>query len=393
MTTAPTPTGIGLRGLALAGRRTFAALFFVGLPALFVSISVIPRWHGYAYDFLIFRKAGLAYLHGHSPYPRPDVAVLAQQHSFVYPAPMAALFAPFSLLPPHVGSVLWGLVLLACVAGTLYLLDVRDPRVYAVSILWGPVFVGIRLGTVSPLLALLIAGLWRFRDRARPAALLLAAVIVAKVLLWPLALGLVATRRWRAAAGGLLLAAAVTLAAWSAIDFAGLWSYTHLLGLLTEAEQHEAFSVVSLALALGLSSSAAHVVAIALAASLLAGVGLTVLRIRRERADLNVFVLCVAAALVASPIVWQHYFALLLVPVAIVAPRFGPLWLLPLLLWLVTPQSHGHPFPILVAVVVPALVLVWVLGTRRTASRVDALPTIGLVVPAVHLARVERIAD
>jgi hypothetical protein len=252
--------------------------------------------------------------------------------------------------------------------------------VYAVAILYGPVFVGIRLGTVSPLLALLCAALWRYRDRTRPAALLLAAVVVAKLFLWPLALWLVVTRRYRSAAGGVAIAGAVTLAAWAWIGFAGLSSYIHVLSLLTVAEQGESFSSASLGVALGLSSHAAHVLVMAAGATVLALAAL------RRRSDREAFVLCVGAALLASPIVWQHYFALLLVPVAIAAPRFAPIWLLPLLLWLVGPQSHGNAVAISVAVLVPAAVLAWALNVGR-------LPTIGLVRPAVHLAPAEGTAD
>lgn len=45
------------------------------------------------------------------------------------------------------------------------------------------------------------------------------------------------------------------------------------------------------------------------------------------------FVLAVGAALACSPIVWLHYFAILLVPVAISRPRLSPLWFVPLAMW------------------------------------------------------------
>ena len=43
--------------------------------------------------------------------------------------------------------------------------------------------------------------------------------------------------------------------------------------------------------------------------------------------------LCLAAALAASPIVWMHYFLLLLVPLALIRPRLSPLWLVPFAYW------------------------------------------------------------
>jgi hypothetical protein len=51
-------------------------------------------------------------------------------------------------------------------------------------------------------------------------------------------------------------------------------------------------------------------------------------RSRRER-DVAVLTLVLAAGLAASPIVWVHYFLLLLVPLALTRPRLSPLWFLP----------------------------------------------------------------
>ena len=41
------------------------------------------------------------------------------------------------------------------------------------------------------------------------------------------------------------------------------------------------------------------------------------------------FTLTLAAALCASPIVWVHYFLLLLVPLALIRPRLSLLWFVP----------------------------------------------------------------
>jgi hypothetical protein len=43
--------------------------------------------------------------------------------------------------------------------------------------------------------------------------------------------------------------------------------------------------------------------------------------------------------LVASPLVWSHYFALVLVPIAIYRPRLGWLWALPVLMWACPPST------------------------------------------------------
>jgi hypothetical protein len=62
-------------------------------------------------------------------------------------------------------------------------------------------------------------------------------------------------------------------------------------------------------------------------ATLIAHVGF----IRRD--DLRALTLSVALALVSSPLIWSHYFALLIVPLALSRPRIDWMWTVPLLLW------------------------------------------------------------
>ena len=51
---------------------------------------------------------------------------------------------------------------------------------------------------------------------------------------------------------------------------------------------------------------------------------------RRPNGEAVALVLALCAALAFSPIVWLHYFVLLLVPIALASPRFSLLWLLPI---------------------------------------------------------------
>ena len=48
---------------------------------------------------------------------------------------------------------------------------------------------------------------------------------------------------------------------------------------------------------------------------------------------LHGFLLALLAMLVFSPILWLHYLVFLLVPLAVLRPRFGVAWLMPSLLW------------------------------------------------------------
>jgi len=59
-------------------------------------------------------------------------------------------------------------------------------------------------------------------------------------------------------------------------------------------------------------------------------IGLAVLALAAYRRSLP---LTVAASLLLSPIVWLHYFVLLIIPLALRWPRFASAWAIPLLFW------------------------------------------------------------
>jgi hypothetical protein len=105
----------------------------------------------------------------------------------------------------------------------------------------------------------------------------------------------------------------------------------------------------------------------------LAGVGLLVgcvLYARRED-DARAFTCAVAATLAVSPIVWLHYLVALLVPMAILRPRFTWLWLLPVLLWISPKPGYAEGYETLGPAVVAAVVVVLLLVPRR-GGRADA---------------------
>jgi hypothetical protein len=90
-----------------------------------------------------------------------------------------------------------------------------------------------------------------------------------------------------------------------------------------------------------------------------AGVAVIVLAVRaarrgEEATSLSLFV---GAALILSPIVWSHYLALLLVPVALARPRFDRLWLLPLTLWVCPAVDAALPQKLLLLGIGAAIVV------------------------------------
>lgn len=115
----------------------------------------------------------------------------------------------------------------------------------------------------------------------------------------------------------------MSLIGWAAVGFDGLTEYPALMQRHAAENDQAGVSAAALAAQLGVSANqvvalAAGIVALAIAAS-------------RRRDDLATFAWAITAALIASPMVWTHYYALLLVPLALATPTWGIVWLLPFL--------------------------------------------------------------
>jgi alpha-1,2-mannosyltransferase len=310
-------------------------------------------------DFQIFRAAAVAVVHGRSPYPPVIPEVLAHFDKFVYPPLSAILFIPLAQLSLPIGQAIMLFLGIICVLFTLRLLDVTDWRCYGLALLWAPALNSVLLGAITSLLLVGTAAAWRYRERPAASGSLAALVVVAKLFLWPLGLWLVATRRFRATAVCVLVSAALVVGGWAVIGFAGMRSYPHLLRVLSDVEQARGYGVVALA---HVSGGAAEVVTLGLVAIVLLGIAAAA---RRDDADRRTFCIAVAGALLVTPLLWLHYFALLLVPIALYRPRLSGAWFLPLLFWL-TPvtQPQGSVWRICLALAIFALVIVSTVGER-----------------------------
>jgi hypothetical protein len=304
-------------------------LFVLGNDLYF---GLVKQVHNHLWDFFTFRAAGHAVLHGASPYPdHATVDVLRAAKSFVYPPIASYLFVPFAAIPVRAAEALFVAGLMACLFLALRLLGVRDWRCYTVPLLWLPVYSSFSLGTISPVLALLLATAWRFRDeRPRLSAAAIAAAIVAKVFLLPIVVWLLATRRWRAAAWTAVFGAAAFLIPFAPLGAHGFLRYFHLLRKLDAALATHSFSTRTLMHALGVGATSSTFVVALVVLALVVGA----LVFGRREGDAASLGLSLAAALVLSPIVWTHYYILLLVPIAIVRPRLSVLWFVPLVFWI-----------------------------------------------------------
>jgi hypothetical protein len=316
-------------------------LFFGVLPLLYVVSMYRSNFTdaGGFFDLRVFWSAGKDVLAGHSPYPSIHEITLGRENNFVYPAPMALLFAPLGLLSFHLAAALFTSALFAAIAGSLWLLGVRDWRCYGAALLPMTTMTAISTGTVSPFILLGAAALWRYRDNRVVATASAGAVVVAKLLMWPLLVWLVATRRTRTAATALAIAVAASAAAWAALDFAGLAQYPSMLTTLTRVEGDRSYSLLALLLSAGASPLFARIAVLVAAAALVAAIVVTA---RRWGGDERSFCIALAASLLLSPIVWAHYLILLLVPIALARPRLSPLWLAPLAFWFATYTAHSQ---------------------------------------------------
>jgi alpha-1,2-mannosyltransferase len=331
----PSAERISRAGLWRALRLAATAIFFSLLPLFVLALVVI--WAS-GFDFQVFWTAGHAVLSGQNPYPPLTHAALASEHVFVYPPQTALLMVPLALVPLGVATILFDLLLAAALIGALRLAGVSDWRCYGLVFASAPVFNALGVGAVSPLLALGVALAWRYRDRAYVCGLCVAALVVAKVFLWPLLVWLLLSRRHRALVVAVFAGLVSTVCAWAAIGFAGLHDYPQLLLRLGDIVGWKSYSLSAFALAVGLPGFVAKAVAWAA----LCG-ALTLAYRLRKRADGDLLVLTatLGAAFLCSPIVWPHYLVILLVPLAVRHPRLSVAWLLPLLMWPTPLQSFG----------------------------------------------------
>ena len=324
-------------------------------------------------DFPIFRTASKAVLHGHSPYVIPSPGALAKFDTFVYPPATAFLFSPLAVVPYSAAKIMILVLSVASILAALRFLGVEDWRCYGIAVVSAPVVNSIALGAFSSFLLVGAAATWHYRDRATVAGVVGALTAASKLFLWPLGLWLLVTGRRRAACIFALTAVGMIVAGWAAIGFAGFRSYPHLLHLLTDIEAHKSFSIVAL---VGLSGAASTVLSVLLAAALVAAV---VAAGRSADGDRRAFAVAVLGTLVATPVVWMHYYALLFVPIALYRPRLSAVWAVPVVLWLVpSTYSEGVTWRILLGLGSVAVVASCTTGLdgARLVSRAPVRPAV-----------------
>jgi Glycosyltransferase family 87 len=298
-------------GSLAALRQALPIVLFGALPvAVVVTMFVVGEVSGpLALDFRqeLYPQAN-ELLDGRNPYPEgiwPPISMLAVM--------------PLAILPASTANIAIGVIGLACMALALCLVGLRDWRVYGLVALWPQVLGDIRIAHLTPLLCLLAAVVWRYRDRPLVAGAGLGIAGGVKFFLWPLGVWLLATGRARAAVIGAVIATASVLLV---APFAPLDDYLRTLRDVSRTFDQDSYSLFALLTQLGASDLAARAMGLVLGGALL------ILTWR-----LKSFALAIAAALALSPIVWFDFYALAAVPLAIARPRLSLVWFLPLITW------------------------------------------------------------
>jgi Glycosyltransferase family 87 len=329
------------RWIARVGDGLLVAL---GLAPYVLVLFLLARGGGgFGFDLHVFWKAARAIGNGHTPYDpagldhirrvaQSNLSVPATDQAWAaYPPALYVLLVPFGLLPWHVAAAIVIPLLAVTPFLALRVMGVRDWRCYAAAYGSIPVADSILTGTISTLLMLGIALIWRERSTVGAGA----AIIVAKLFVWPVAVAVAALDGRRRAAIMLAAAFAIAMASWAIIGFADITRYPAMLSDLSAAEAHDSFSPTGFAYAIGLAPAIGADVGIALGLVLSALAYRAGRRGERDRC----FTLVIVAALLLSPIVWTHYLVLLFLPLAARYPRFNIVWLVPLGFYLGQPLA------------------------------------------------------
>ena len=235
---------------------------------------------------------------------------------FYYPPPFVLFAAPLALLDPMLAAWIWTGALVVAFAAGVALMPVDRTTRWMILLLGGiswPLVYAIKLGQVGPILLVTFAIGWRWMDR--PWRFGIAAAVGTAIKLQPALLFIwaVVTGRRRAVAAGLAVLAVLGVAA---TIIAGPSSWVDQATLLARVSRpidtpHN-MTPGRLAFEAGLGQGVAW--AIQIANWVLVGAILIVATLRCT--PVASYLAVVIATQLVSPILWDHYALVLLLPVA-----------------------------------------------------------------------------
>ena len=288
---------------------------------------------------------------------------------YYYSPPFTLLAVPFALLPAPLDVAGWTLAIVVAFGLGVAALPVSGTVRWLVVLLAGlswPFAYAVKLGQVGPILFLCFAIGWRWMDR--PVRLGAAIAVGTIVKLQPAILFVWAalTRRWAAIWVGLAVMAGAALVATAVCGFDswGAW-VTILRSISAPISTPHNFTPGAIAYRAGLDETAAGVLQLANVAIVLVLVAWSALRASPAVGYLT----AATASQLLSPVLWDHYALLLLLPTAWLLDR-GQWWAvaIPLITTMVLFGLPDVVYPVAfwVALVAPLVV------DRRSGGRLPA---------------------
>jgi alpha-1,2-mannosyltransferase len=288
---------LGWATLAAAAAATGAHIVYRGLGQQFA-----------IFDFAAYYYAAVRLTLGHSLYPQlgRDFTV-GDLGLYFYPPPVAAAFLPFTVLPVEAASVIWAGLLLTLAAVVVFALTrpvdaPLRPIAAGLLVLSIPLQTELANGNLTLVTLALVLAAWTLRGRAAASGALLGIALVIKLMPALLVPHLLASGRWRIAAGIGIAVLLVVALSWPWLGPSWL-DYVRLVQVLAAAPHvsSETHDMVPAALAAGAGRYVLP--AIALCIALYAGRRAAV---RPASASLAFAVTLAAAPLISSFVFYPY---------------------------------------------------------------------------------------
>jgi glycosyl transferase family 87 len=351
-----------MRPLVIRGAELLA---FGAIPVVALVLALATYWDQgrLALDFHweLYPQAELV-RDGEHAFDEPD-SYLEDRANLIWPVAAVLPVVPLTVVGPDAADWIATAFVLATLVATLFVVGVRDWRIYGLSLMFPSVLDAVQTANASIPIALLVALAWKYRDRWAVAGAAIGFGIAVKFFVWPLLVWLVAIRRARAAVLAAAIAGASVLLM---VPFTDVADYARLISKLRRTFEHQSYTMFAVLTDMGVPDVAARGLTVA--------AGAAVLYLAWRRRSLN---LAIAAALLLSPVVWRHFFVLLLVPLGISRQRLDILWFLPLGMWLGDGTFNGATWQTVVVLAIGATIVIACErrpSSERQAATVSRIP-------------------
>lgn len=346
-------------------------VLLVVLPALWLVVNLkVWRDSGQqiGFDFRgTLLEPARAVINGGPIFAEPTREGVAVGNPSVYPPLFILLATPFAHVPEEVASWLWIGALACLIVAAMRIVGVRDWRLHVLVVASPAVVPSLLFGNLTLALMVPLALAWRYRDVAWVVGTAVAVAFAAKLFTWPIVLWLLFTRRFKAAFLSLSLGLALVILPWALIGFEGFRDYPELLNQAQAVYASVSLSIASVAEGLGADTSLAVTITALAGLALVAASWWTA---GRSDGDRRSYAAAIGACIVASPIVWLGYTALLFLPIAITWRRPSPAWFFTYCIWLsALLPMWGYPAGTMA--VVAGMVITMIVRVRRDGSEWD----------------------